>query len=408
MSSSLDPTLATVVAPVGSGRVLVAVDGLSNVAAGPMALRIEGHLRERFPGHEVTVGVTTCESGEISLRRELSAAPAFRAPSLALSGVEGQHSALRAVLEEAVWTSARVVALVSAEAHDDSADWLGTLLGPILDGGFDFVSPAYLRHKGDAAINTGIVYPLTRALYGRRLRQPLGGEAALSLPLATRLLEDADWGRDPATAGSDGWLVAKVLATETRACQAWLGAWPRPDGPTEDPSQTLARILGMLFREMERHAARWQRVEGSAPLPTFGEPGLLDGGPQPPIDRFVAAFQLGERELASLWGLVLSPGARVALRRAAAVPERFRLDDATWARNVYDFAVAHFARLVERRQLLLSMTPLYLGWAASFAAETHGLDVKAIEDRVEQLCRAFEQQKRYLISRWRWPDSFNP
>ena len=410
MPGSLDPTPAlAVAAPAAVGPLLIAVDGLSSLAAAPATARIEAQLRERLPQRAVSVMVTAWDGGEVVVRAPTDSAPARRAPPLTYGGIEGGHSALLAVLREAVERSASAVALVAAEPHDDSAEWLLTFLGPILEGGYDFVSPAYLRHKADAAINTGIIYPLTRALYGRRLRQPLGGEAALSLSLAKRLLADHDWRRDPANAGSDGWLVAKVLATESRACQAWLGSWPRPEGLAEDVSQTLARILGMVFREMERHVERWQRVTASAPLPTFGTPGLLEGGPQPPVERFVAAFALGERELARVWGLVLSPAARVVLHRAAALgPERFSIDDATWARIVYDFAVAHFARLVERRQLILSMTPLYLGWVASFATETKSLDALATEARVEQLCRAFEQEKRYLISRWRWPDSFNP
>jgi hypothetical protein len=63
---------------------------------------------------------------------------------------------------------------------------------------------------------------------------------------------------------------------------------------------------------------------------------------------------------------------------------------------------------MERRQLLASLTPLYLGWIASFAGETRSLDEQAAEARVEALCAAFEQEKRYLIARWRWPDGFNP
>lgn len=411
MAGALDltPSAATQTVSV-PGPVLIVVDGLSHLAAGPAAARIEASLRDRFPQRDVVVAVTTWSDGEVVLRPPPEAvAPVLRAPPLTLGGIEGGRSALAAVLEEAVRRSAGAAALVAADAHDDSADWIHTFLAPILEGGFDFVSPAYLRHKADAAITTGIVYPLTRALYGRRLRQPLGGEAAFSLPLAKRLLEDPDWRRDPSNAGSDGWLVAKVLLTEARACQAWLGNWPRPEAVPEDVSQTLARVLGMVFREMERHVERWQRVTGSSALATFGSPGLLEGGPQPPVDRFASAFQLGVRELSSVWGLALSPAARVVLHRAAAQgPEGLRIDDVTWARIVYDFAVAHFARLVERRQLILAMTPLYLGWVASFAMETRGLDAAATEARVEQLCTTFEQQKRYLISRWRWPDSFNP
>jgi hypothetical protein len=32
----------------------------------------------------------------------------------------------------------------------------------------------------------------------------------------------------------------------------------------------------------------------------------------------------------------------------------------------------------------------------------------AAEQRLEQLARAYEDNKPYLVSRWRWPDRFNP
>ena len=38
--------------------------------------------------------------------------------------------------------------------------------------------------------------------------------------------------------------------------------------------------------------------------------------------------------------------------------------------------------------------------------ETAGPD--AIESRLERLSRAYEASKTYLVSRWRWPDRFNP
>jgi hypothetical protein len=262
----------------------------------------------------------------------------------------------------------------------------------------------------DAPLNTGVVYPLTRALYGLRLRQPLGGEAALALPLAARLLEDPDWRRDPAHAGSDAWLVAKVLAGRHRTCQAWLGARPRTADAGEGPSETVTRALGLVFREMERHASRWQRVEGSLPVPSVGSGGWMSGeAPRVSVEWLLERFRLGARDLSTVWSLVLPPATLLHLRQASAARAgAFRLADDAWARIVYDFAVAHYAKAMERRQLLASLTPLYLGWVASFAQETQGLDETAFEARVEALCAAFESQKRYLISRWRWPDGFNP
>ena len=61
-----------------------------------------------------------------------------------------------------------------------------------------------------------------------------------------------------------------------------------------------------------------------------------------------------------------------------------------------------------RDHLLRSLTPLYLGWIASCGLDLAGAGTAEIEEHNERLCRAYETGKPYLISRWRWPDRFNP
>jgi hypothetical protein len=110
-----------------------------------------------------------------------------------------------------------------------------------------------------------------------------------------------------------------------------------------------------------------------------------------------------------VWGPVLPPQALYALQRIPREPpEAFRVPDRLWARIVYDFAVAWRVKAVDRPQLLRSMTPLYLGWVASYVNEVATLDAARAAERIEQLCEAFEVEKPYLISRWRWPDRFAP
>jgi hypothetical protein len=81
---------------------------------------------------------------------------------------------------------------------------------------------------------------------------------------------------------------------------------------------------------------------------------------------------------------------------------------------VYDFALRHRLRTISRDHLLRSFTPLYLGWIASYALEiqtagTGEADARGNADsRIERLSKAFEESKSYLVSRWRWPDRFNP
>jgi len=407
--SATSTGLSAVAESRAGGEILIALEAADRRSATDSAAAIRARLSERFSGCNATVLVTTAGTDPALVDPADAPDVPPAAPTLAGAAMAGQPSVLRTVLEEADRRGARAAALLSA-AHDESLDWLGHLFQPILEADFDFVSPSYRRNRFDGMLNTAIVYPLVRSLFGRRLRQPTGSEAAFSVTLARSLLAQPAWRRDPAYAGSPAWLVGSILAGACRACQAWLGRWPGGAGPAEDASHALARIVGPWFHEMERHAERWQRVEGSEPVPTFGQGAALDGERS---DVDVAAledgFRLGLRELESLWGLVLPPATLLALRRAAAAPAgKARVSDPVWARIVYDFAVAYSVRAVERQQLLRSMTPLYLGWVRGFVEDVRELDADGTEERVEALCGWFEREKRYGIARWRWPDNFNP
>ena len=61
--------------------------------------------------------------------------------------------------------------------------------GPILKGGYDYVAPLYARHKYDGTITNTVTYPLTRALYGLRIRQPIGGDFGVSGDLVRHYLD---------------------------------------------------------------------------------------------------------------------------------------------------------------------------------------------------------------------------
>lgn len=335
----------------------------------------------------------------------LDSAPAASARGEVVVGRDASGDSVRALLEEADRRDARAAVLVRAGA-DDGERRAALLSGPVIDSGFDWVGAAYRRQKLEGMLNTGIVSPLLRALFGKRLRQPCSGEAALSIGLVRALLDDSE-SRASAYAGSEAWMVSAALAGRWRVAQAWLGEWTGPRGPAEDPSHSLARAVAPVFGEMARYAERWHRREGSEAVPSFGQAGIDEGAPPVNVGALEDVFRLGVRELGALWAQVLPPTTLLALRHAAAA-ERAHVADGTWARIVYDFALAFSLRTVERQQLLRSMTPIYLGWVAGFARDACSLDAEGSDTRVESLCEAFEREKPYAIARWRWPDGFVP
>jgi len=127
------------------------------------------------------------------------------------------------------------------------------------------------------------------------------------------------------------------------------------------------------------------------------------------MNRMVETFQLGVRDLQEIWGLVLPPATLFELKKLSRLAtDQINMPDELWARIVYDFALAHRLRTINRDHLLLSMTPLYLTWVVSYARELDGAGATAVEKRIERLALAYEAVKPYFISRWRWPDRFNP
>jgi hypothetical protein len=381
-------------------------------AAAEAALAVQAGLRAAFPERPALALVLTGEAqGTIPPGAVIPVPPpGAPAPAIHTAGGASPESALHTLLDVALALGAPACALLEPMPRPADPSWLRSLLDPVLGGSADLVAPSYARRKLDGVLVTGLVYPLTRALFGQRLRQPLGREIVLSRRLAEHLSRDVEWRTDPTHAGADLWVITKALVRECRCAQVFLGPRPVPQPQPPDVSDALAGVLGVLFHEMGLHAPRWQRVRGSCAVASFGSEHLPDDPPQTrAVGPLVASFALGAQDLRRLWGAVLPPQALYELQRIPRdPPEAFRVPDRLWARVVYDFAVGWRVKAMDRLQLLRSMTPLYLGWVASWVNEVSPLDVASAEDRVERLCEAFEVEKPYLISRWRWPDRFSP
>jgi len=326
------------------------------------------------------------------------------------AGGSTPEAALHALLEVALGLGAPACALLEPLPRPAEPGWLHAILDPVLRGEADLVAPAYARGRYEGVLVTGLVYPLTRALFGQRIRQPLGRELAMSRRLVEHLSRDDEWRTDPAHAGADLWVITKALVRECRCAQVFLGPRPAPRAQPPDLADALAAVLGTVFHEMTLHAARWQRVRGSCEVLTSGEEMVADDRAPPPDPApLVQAFALGAEDLRRVWGPVLPPQALWELSRLQREPPAaFRLPDRLWARIVYDFAVGWRVKAMDRPQLLRSMTPLYLGWVASHVNEVASLDAAGAAARIERLCEVFEAEKPYLISRWRWPDRFAP
>lgn len=330
-------------------------------------------------------------------------APAGERVSVPFHGVPGRRAAMRQTLAAAQRLGARVLVLLEADLVSMEPEWMRLLVEPVLEAGADLVSPVYARHRYDSTITNLVLAPLVRALFARRVQRPLAGQQAFSAPLVEHLLGHPGWetvGRDT----SDLWMLGTAIADGFALWEAWLGRRVvRSRTRTTDLPAMVAQTLGSTFTLMDHHPGLWTETHGSEPLPAVGRAVPPSVTPvEVDVGRMIEAFTLGLRDLTGIWEQILAPetmGEVLGLEASAGA--RLRFPDELWARIVYDFGLAHHYNVVHREHLLRSLVPLYLGRTAAFVLATREGSAEASESATEAVGAAFENQKPYLVERWR-------
>jgi hypothetical protein len=350
---------------------------------------------------QVVASVDAASPATILVRHPLSVVHKILTP---YHGVPGKGSAFRTIFAIARRLDVKACAVVDSDLRSITPGWIELLLGPVLHEGFDYVAPLYLRHKYDGTITNSIVYPLTRALYGREVRQPIGGDFGFSGRLAAHYLERPVWDSDVARFGIDIWMTTTALADGFRVCEAFLGAKIHDaKDPGSDLAAMFVQVVSAVFDLMQVYRERWQAVAGAERVPLFGfphgvglEPVAVD------VERMLRIFRQATRDLREVWQHALLPSDLAAV---VALPEAepFRFPDPLWVRVVYGFAVAYARRALPRDQLLRSLVPLYLGRTASFVLETAPFGAEEVERRIHALAEEFVAQKPHLRERWGSP-----
>ncbi|WP_124847102.1 hypothetical protein [Acidipila sp. EB88] len=390
-----------------AGITGVADIDLVRAHAASLAAAMQGtHVTLAYAGADTTRTAITPELDLLSY--PLPTAEATGTPASPWAQTAAAQAALLALASD---SSAQSVVLLHPDLAALEPSALLQLTAPVLTREADLVMASYAQGPFDGLLNHSILAPLTRALYGKHVRFPLAPDFALSSRMAARLRMRAHSGGSTGT--SVLWPTTVAAAMDATVAEVRLGLQhPTPSGDL-DLATVIAQLVGSTFGEMELHAPLWQRVRAaqhSVPFSQFAAPvaaplssETVDTAPM------IKSFVLGSRSLQDVWGMILPPVTLLDLKRITLLPaERFRLPDELWVRIIYDFALGYRLRTINRTHLLGALTPLYLGWVASYIQEASADPAFQAEARAERLARAFEDGKPYLVRRWRWPDRFNP
>jgi glucosylglycerate synthase len=393
---------ATQPAATTTGSLLVSLPPLPDGTLDTMLL----NLAAAFPNQTVLVATPTAPlNGEAHAKPDNIhlvpyASAATSATNWVLTAADYLNN-FRAVQE----SQATACLLLGAECQSLAPEAIRALAAAVTTASADLATAHYNLGPREGLVNSAILYPVTRALFCVRPRYPLAIDLGLSPRMAERLAAVAQKFISINQNDALLWPAAEAACANYAIAEVDIGTRVLPLPAAADLNTLLAQVGSSLFAEVDTKASFWQRARGTQPAHPF----TLSAMPaeSPDIAPMLDAFHLAYTNLHEIWSLVLPPNSLLGLKRLSVTPaESFHMPDSLWARIVYDFALAYRLRTINRGHLLGALTPLYLAWVASHLVLTG--NGTPPEKHIQDLAAAFETDKPYLVSRWRWPDRFNP
>jgi hypothetical protein len=282
--------------------------------------------------------------------------------------------------------------------------YISALLKPAARENFDYVAPLYKRHKFDGLLARHLLYPMSRAIFGKRIRELHSDEFGFSGRLGSHWLSQNGWQDEAVQSSPETWMSIGAISSDFRCCQTFLGQkiHPAMSSGTEIVA-AVRRNVAALFWCIESQQLVWMQRSGSEPVPTIGSDHDLTSEPlRVDRKRMLEMFRSGVSGLKTILETILEPGTHSEIQRIAALDDRrVKFAAEVWVKTLYEFAAAYHHSILNRDHLIQALVPLYRGRIYSFLLEHHDSSPEMIEADTETLCLEFERQKPYFLEKWK-------
>ncbi len=393
---------------IKSADILVGMPSCNNVVtAGFVVSQIVKGLDNYFPNYKSVVFVSDGGSGDQTLtsvsRIEIKSDKIKLIPTIYI-GASGKGTAVQAIFEAASYLGVKSVALVDSDLRSITPEWMKLLIEPTLTG-TDFVTPLYNRSKYDGTITNFLCYPLTTILFGKNVRQPIGGDFGLTLALVEEILASSMWNYPYVSRfGIDIFESQTALAKGYKVKEARLGI---KEHDPKDPSSQLAgmfrQVTGTMFTCIEKYEAVWKEIKSVSETEKFGEdiwnsvPPALEVS----FSNTINAFKSNYENYAPIFRSLLSKDILSRFEQLKLI-ESSEIDfpSEIWAKTVYSFVAAfHKENGDPRASLLLldTLRILWIGRVAAFMKDTWTLERDRAEEKVVEEVKVFAKLKPLLV-----------
>ena len=323
-------------------------------------------------------------------------------------GVRGKGANLANAYRLAAELSAKAVVVLDANLISIKSTWIPSLVEPILDGGFDYVAPLYVRHRYDSPISRAMVYPLTRTLYGRRVMQPISTDHAFSARL-NEVYRKAEWEIDDRGYKSDLKMLALATINEATICQTFM-AHPRVTtlaSLDHNLSKAFSYVVKAQFNLMMETGDFWSGVSRSRPTAVAGaDKEVSYPPPLVEVDRnyLISGFIDLGRQNQGVWRDHFSADLSSELDRILARAQAGKtpiIEVGLWRDTVFQAAAAYKNLDPETRPLLAaSLSPLFFIKGLSVNLNTENVSEQQYNAFMENEALYFEKGKPELLEAW--------
>jgi len=352
--------------------------------------------------------IINCDNNSNDGTKEIFLGIKTNTPKIYIStepGVKGKGRNFKNLFKKIVDLEAEGVVVVDADLKSITPKWIKHLGEPLFQD-FGYVAPLYVRHKYDGTITNSIAYPLTRSLYGRRVRQPIGGDFGFCGKLAQVYLQSDTWSEAIANFGIDIWMTTLAMNENIPICQAFMGRPKihRAKDPGTDLGPMFRQVVGTIFDMMIKFYPFWSNVKWSKPTSIFGF-GLGETEMPPPVkvnkETLFQKFKEGFNSCGHIWKKILQKETVNKLQEIRKMDkDQFDFPTNLWINVLIDFTVAYRDKLWREDELLDSLIPIYLGKTLSYVKKTERMPIRDSEEFIEEECIQFEATKRLLLKHW--------
>ena len=388
--------------------ILVGIPSFNNVLTASYVIsQVTKGLDTYFPNFKSVIFVSDGNSKDdtlnsvkkIYLPSEVKLIPAI------YMGISGKGRAVRAIFEAASNLKVKSVALVDSDLRSITPEWMQLLITPTLMG-TGFVAPYYNRRKYDGTITNFLCYPVTSSLFGKDVRQPIGGDFGLSIELVEDLLDSPMWElSDVCRFGIDIFETQTALAKGYKVKQALLGI---KSHDAKDPSSQLAgmfrQVMNIMFTCIEQYEQVWNGIKGVSNTELVGEAHYVETPEsiQVSLPATIDAFKNNYDQFNSIYKSILEQDIQNKFEQIKQI-ETSTVDfpSEIWAKTVYSFiAEFHKNPVFGREKLIDALRVLWIGRVAVFLKETWEQSREEAETKIIEEAKVFEKFKHYLIEKY--------